>query len=292
MTIGVTQPGAPTIGVALDSGARRLAAAGIESPRLDARVLLASAAECRLEQLVARPEHALDAAAAAAFEALVLRRERREPVAQILGCKEFWSLPFIVTRDTLTPRPDSETVIEAALALRPDRSMPLRILDLGTGTGCLLLALLSEYPEAYAVGTDISDAALRVAAANAAALGLSGRAGFVRADWDIGIGGRFDLVVSNPPYIADGAIARLEPEVRDYEPHAALSGGIDGLESYRTLSRRLKSRLAPGGCALLEIGDGQANVVETLLRTAGLSPSRRFTDLGGIARCLAAEGGP
>lgn len=278
--------GTCTVEALIAAGAAELGAAGIEAARREARLLLAMAAARSVEQLVAWPEHVVDPAHQRAFEALVARRARREPIAQILGCREFWSLPFLTTRDTLTPRPDSETVIEAALAYIPDRSRSLTILDLGTGTGCLLLALLSELPNATGIGTDMSVAALDVARHNARTLGLAARAHFVAADWDSGLGCRFDLVVSNPPYIATDEIAVLEPEVRDYEPRLALDGGADGLAAYRALAPRIRARLRPGGIAVLEVGRGQADAVEQILRAAGLDPKGRRHDLSGVERCV------
>jgi release factor glutamine methyltransferase len=277
----------PTVGTALDRAASRLRRAGIETARLDARLLLAEALECQVEAIVAWPELVLSPRECNAVEALVSRRERREPLAQILGRREFWSLPFTTSPSTLTPRPDSETVIEAALALIPDRARALRILDLGTGTGCLLLALLSEYAQATGVGTDISIDCVQVAAANAAALSLSGRARFVVANWDDGLTGEFDLIVSNPPYIPEGEIESLEPEVRTYGPRLALTGGADGLAAYRALMPRLSSRLTRSGVAVFEVGVNQAESVESLAREAGLEPLRRFRDLGGVDRCVA-----
>lgn len=276
-----------TIGAALDHAASRLRHAGIETARLDARLLLAEALKCRGEAIVAWPERILSPEERKAAEALVARRERREPLAQILGRREFWSLPLTTSPSTLTPRPDSETVIEAALALVPDRSRALRILDLGTGTGCLLLALLSEYAQATGVGTDVSAACVRVAQVNAAALGLSGRARFVVTNWDDGLLGEFDLIVSNPPYIPEGDIESLEPEVKTYEPRLALTGGADGLAAYRALMPRLSSRMTKSGVAILEVGVNQAESVESLARGAGLEPLRRFRDLGSVDRCVA-----
>lgn len=278
-----------TVDALIAAGAAELGAAGIEAARREARLLLAMASARSVEQLVAWPEHMVDPAHRRAFEALIARRARREPIAQILGCREFWSLPLLTTRDTLTPRPDSETVIEAALARIPDRSRSLRILDLGTGTGCLLLALLSELPNATGIGTDMSVAALHVARHNAETLGLAARAQFVAADWDFGLSGRFDLIVSNPPYIATDEIADLEPEVRDYEPRLALDGGPDGLAAYRTLAPRICTRLCPGGIAILEVGRGQADAVERILRAAGLDPKGRHHDLSGVERCVIAD---
>jgi release factor glutamine methyltransferase len=211
-------------------------------------------------------------------------------MAQILGEREFWSLPFKVTADTLDPRPDSETVVQAALDDLPDHYARLRVLDLGTGTGCLLLALLSELPRAFGVGTDISAGALKVARRNAAALGLSGRVGLVRANWGEGLTGTFDLVVANPPYIADPDFADLEPEVALYEPRIALSGGADGLTCYRALAPQVVRLLAPTGKAVIEIGAGQEQAVRAILQAAGAVWVSSPHDLAGKERCLVVRG--
>jgi release factor glutamine methyltransferase len=278
--------GAPTIAAALDSAARRLAAAAIPEPRREARLLLGEAAALGIEALLAYPERSLAAAAAMRFETLVARRAAREPLAQILGRREFWSLSFEVTRDTLVPRPESETLVEAGLALVTDRDAPLRLLDLGTGTGCLLLALLSELPRARGLGIDLSAAALAVAERNAAALGLAGRAEFALGDWGAASGRTFDLVVSNPPYVPEADIATLEPEVARHEPALALAGGPDGLACYRALARSLPGLLAPGGRAALEVGLGQMDAVAGIMAAAGLAEQGRRLDLAGIPRCL------
>jgi release factor glutamine methyltransferase len=275
-----------TIGVALSEGTARLTAAGIESARLDARLLLAAATGRTVEQIVARPAQVLSAHESAAFDGLIGRRAHREPVSQLLGHREFWSLDFVTTRDTLTPRPDTETLVDAALRLFPDRAAPLRILDLGTGTGCLLAALLSEYPTAVGVGTDVSPAAAAIARSNVAAHHLESRAEITICHWDDQIEGQFDLIVSNPPYIATAELARLDPEVARYEPRAALDGGADGLDAYRDLAPRVARRLAPAGLALLEVGLGQAADVESICAAAGLQVHGRACDLAGRERCV------
>ncbi|GAB4394228.1 MAG: peptide chain release factor N(5)-glutamine methyltransferase [Kiloniellaceae bacterium] len=280
-----------TLAEAVARAGERLAAAGIEEPRRDARLLV-----CRLlgggpELLLGHPEKELNAEEAARIEAAVARRVAREPVSRILGEREFWSLSFGLNAATLDPRPDSETLVEAVLAEVSDRAAPLRLLDLGTGTGCLLLALLSELPQATGCGIDISAEAVAQAAANAERLGLSGRARFLRRSWEEGLdvdGGAWDIIVSNPPYIASGEIPGLAPEVAGYDPPAALDGGADGLGAYRALIPAAAEVLTPGGCLALEIGQGQAAAVEALLRAAGLFPYRRATDLAGIERCLLA----
>jgi release factor glutamine methyltransferase len=225
------------------------------------------------------------------FRQLVSRRAAREPLSHLVGRREFWSLPFKVTADTLDPRPDSETIVEAALDCVSDRSAPLRILDLGTGTGCLLLALLSELPTASGVGVDRSVAAARVAAENAAALGLGGRAAFVVGDWGQAVTGGFDLIVSNPPYIPRDHIDGLELEVSRYEPHLALAGGEDGLSAYRAILPDVPGFLSPGGVAVLEIGADQADSVTALAQKVGLLVSPVRSDLASRDRCLVCRKG-
>ncbi len=275
-----------TVGAVLAGAATRLREAGIATARLDARLLLSAALGESAERLVGWPERVLSVPEERAFADLVARRSAREPVAQILGHREFWSLPFRTTRDTLTPRPDSETVVEAALELLPDRDAGIRILDLGTGSGCLLLALLHEYPNASGVGTDLSPAALRVAAGNAVTLALADRAAFAATTWDAGLAGSFELIVSNPPYIRTAELDGLDPEVRLYEPHLALDGGADGLVVYRAIAPRLRERLALNGAGIVEIGAGQAAEVEQIMRDAGLRVLGRRADLAGVDRCI------
>lgn len=242
-------------------------------------------------RLLTEAERPVAAADLARLRELLARRRGREPMAQILGRREFWSLDFIVTGDTLTPRPDSETVIAAALAwLDRERMSAPRVLDLGTGTGCLLLALLHECAEATGLGLDISAAAIAVAEENAARLGLANRAEFRRADWnDDWMDGRdapFDLILANPPYIPAGEIDGLQPEVARYEPRVALDGGTDGLDAYRDLTGNMARWLRPGGAALLEIGQGQDTKVGALASTADLAVTAVERDLAGIARCV------
>jgi release factor glutamine methyltransferase len=222
---------------------------------------------------------------AATFQALIARRAAHEPVARILGRREFWSLDFAVSPATLIPRPDSETLIEAALATFAGREPPRRVLDLGTGTGCLLLAALSEFSTAFGVGVDRSFAAAALAARNAAALGMAGRAAFLCADWATALDERFDLVLSNPPYIPTSQLRGLMPEVARYEPRAALDGGTDGYSAYRRLFPDLARLLAPNGVAVLEVGASQAPMVARFARDAGFA-SDPHRDLSGIVRAL------
>jgi release factor glutamine methyltransferase len=216
-------------------------------------------------------------------------RAAREPLAQITGHREFWSLDFAVTADTLVPRPDTETLIEAALAAFPARAAVRRVLDLGTGTGCLLLAALHEFPDAFGVGVDRVPAAAALAARNAAALGMADRAALLCADWASALAGRFDLVLCNPPYIPAAEIAGLMADVALYEPASALAGGADGLDAYRAVLPVLPGLLEPGGVAVLEIGQGQAGAVTALAArnrlAEGLASGPR-ADLAGIARAL------
>lgn len=282
-------PSIPTAGVAVRAAADRFRAAGVDSPRLDAWLLLAHILGTDANRLRLRPETPLDRATADAFENLILRRiEDRVPVSRLIGEREFWSLSFRLSEDTLDPRPDSETLVEAALARVPDRSAPRRLLDLGTGSGCLLLALLSELPNARGVGTDVSFGAAASARANAFRLGLGSRARFLVADWAAPLAGRFDLVVANPPYIPGGEITGLAPDVSRHDPARALDGGPDGLDAYRRIVRTLPDLVAAEGHAILEIGEGQAAPVAALLRKAGFASLDIETDLAGKARCLVA----
>ena len=277
-----------TIGSALQHTRTALQAAGIESAALDARLLVAAALETRIETVTAWPERAVPAEAAARLARLLRRRTAREPMAYILGRREFWSLDFTVTPATLTPRPDSETLIEAVLDSLTDRQAPLRLVDFGTGTGCLLLALLSELPGAGGIGIDRDPATLEVARMNAERLGLAGRVSFAQGDWGQGSASVFDIVISNPPYIPTSDIAALAPELR-YEPLLALDGGPDGLDAYRALVPDAARLLKPWGLVALEVGAGQAPAVESLLRAAGFASIETRADLAGIGRCVMAH---
>lgn len=268
---------------ALPAAAARLAAAGVETPGRDARLLLAAATGLPPDRLSLNPDLALDVAAAARLEALVAARAARRPMAQILGWRDFWRHRFRVTPDVLDPRPETETLVAEAL-----RAPFARVLDLGTGSGAILLSLLAERPQATGLGTDISEPALDVARANAAALGLTGRAAFRRADWFAGVEGRYDLIVSNPPYIAESEIDGLAPEVRDWEPRGALTPGGDGLAAYRAIAAGASAHLAQGGRLVVEIGVGQGAAVAAILGAAGLGPVRVLPDLDGRDRVVAA----
>lgn len=270
-----------TARAALTRATSRLRAAGIDNPRLDARLLLGHALGITQEALLADPDRAMPED----FDALLARRAGREPLAYIIGRQEFWSLSFAVSPATLIPRADSETLIAAALAAIPDRARVRNILDLGTGTGCLLLAALTEFPNAFGIGAELSPTAAALAAANAAALGLAGRAAFLAMDWAFALEHAFDLVLSNPPYIPTPDLPGLMAEVVAHEPATALDGGADGLDAYRAILADLPRLLAPGGVAVLELGIGQDTAVPDLAVAAGFHPEL-CRDLAGIPRAL------
>lgn len=249
-------------------------------------MLLAHAMACREEDLLRDPRVLVPQPAVTAFASLLRRRAAREPMAHLLGRAGFWTLTLETSPVTLVPRGDSEAVVEAALSAFDASGRIGRVLDLGTGTGALLLAVLAECPEATGVGIDLNPAAAALAARNAATNGLAGRAAFLCGDWAEAIAGRFDLVLSNPPYIETAAVPLLMPEVARFEPALALDGGSDGLDAYRRLTRVLPMLLTPGGRAVLEIGQGQRPSVEALARAAGLKPVSARQDLGGIDRAL------
>ena len=271
-----------------------LAAAGIDNVRFEARLLLAHAAGLSAEQLIARGAEPAPAAVAERLRELAARRVLREPMAYILGEREFWGLPFKVSPAVLVPRPDSETLIEAALALMPDRQRAWRIVDLGLGSGCLLLTLLREYPAARGVGLELSEEALAVAQANAEALQVAARARLVpgdwrQPDWQQRLGGPFDLLVSNPPYIEAGAIEQLMPEVARFEPRLALDGGPDGLAAYHAIASAAPALVVPGGRVLVEAGEGQALEISRIFSVAGLAMEGLWKDLAGIDRVVSAK---
>jgi release factor glutamine methyltransferase len=259
-----------------------LRAAGLDNPRLEARLLLAHALGVPSEAVL-RDRHL--PADAPGYDDLVARRAAHEPLALILGRREFWSLDFAVSPATLVPRGDSETLIEAALDALADRGAVRRVLDLGTGTGCLLLAALQEFSGAFGIGVDRVPAAAALAARNAAALGFADRAAFLVADWAEPLAGRFDLILSNPPYIPTGDLAGLMPEVVAHEPASALDGGADGLAAYRRIIGGLPGLLTRGGVTVIELGIGQAREVAALAAAAGL-PNHIRNDLAGIPRAL------
>lgn len=280
---------AATVGEALAEARRHLDAAGIASSRIDARVLLAHVLDAEPASVPGRGGHPLPARARRRFAGLVSRRLSREPVAHITGHREFWSLSFEVTSNTLVPRPDSETVVEAALAWSQSDGTPATVLDLGTGSGCLLLALLSELPAARGTGVDVSAAALAVAGRNAARLRFGARARFVCDDWAASLTGPFDMIVANPPYIAENEGAAVDPEVAAFEPGLALYAGVDGLDCHRDLAPQAARLLAPEGALFLEIGFGQAADVTAILSKSDLQAIEIKNDISGIPRCVVAR---
>jgi len=269
----------------------RFRTSGLDSAELDARILAGAAVGLNLTGLIAAAGRRVTAAEAIHLEELARRRLAGEPVARILGTKEFWGLPLQLSAATLVPRPDTETVVEFALEMlppAPDPDRRLRVADIGTGSGAILLALLHELPDAYGVGTDISVAALRIASHNAADLGLGRRAAFVACDYASALSGTFDLIVSNPPYIRSAEIADLSIEVRDYDPLRALDGGTDGFDAYRTLIPQAAQLLTQGGVLVVEAGHGQSGDIQGLMVTAGLLREKPpKADLAGVRRAVA-----
>ena len=268
----------------------------IDSAELDARILVGAVLGLDLTGVIASASRLLTSDESIRLEDFTRRRLAGEPVARILGLKEFWGLPLQLSAATLVPRPDTETVVELALEmLRASAPVgrPLRIADLGTGSGAILLALLSELPDAFGYGTDISAEALRTAECNAVHLGLASRAAFVACDFAAALSDTFDLIVSNPPYIRSADIAGLATEVRDHDPLGALDGGADGLDAYRALIPQAARLLAPGGVLAVEVGEGQSADVERLMTSAGLTlegPPK--ADLAGIRRAVAGRKPP
>jgi release factor glutamine methyltransferase len=281
-----------TIGRARREVAERLHAHGLDTPELDARLLVGHALGLDHRALTVESARVLTRPETDRLGADVARRLGHEPVARIVGRKEFWSLPLRITSAVLVPRPETETVVEAALAAVA-RTCAARIADIGVGSGAILLALLSELPHAVGIGTDRDTGALEVARRNAEHLGLAGRAAFVACDFGAALAGSCDLVVSNPPYIATPDIATLAPEVRDFDPRGALDGGSDGLTAYRAIAADACRLLAPGGWLVVEVGIGQADAVTALLAGGGLEPAgapRR--DLSGVPRVVTARYNP
>lgn len=265
--------------------------AGLDSPSADARILIGHALDLNHTALAAAGDRPVSPKESDAIYALARRRLTREPVARIVGGKEFWSLPLAISASTLVPRPETETVVDVALAAvdaTGSRQQALRIADLGTGSGAILLALLSELPNAHGVGTDISVGALMTARANAQRLGMTGAA-FVAGNMASPLGAPFDLIVSNPPYIASGDLAVLDPEVYLFDPRSALDGGTDGLDYYRTLGASVPELLTPHGALVVEIGAGQGNAVARLFSEVGLAVAPPHPDLNGVPRVLLAR---
>lgn len=248
------------------------------SAALDARLILAHALGVPPSTLTLREDEGIAPAVAESAAAMIRRRIRGEPVARIIGEKEFWSLTFRLSPETLVPRPDTETLVAAALealSAAGRRAEPLRLLDLGTGSGCILLALLSELPNATGLGVERAPGAIATATGNAARLGLGDRARFAIGDWADGVEGRFDVILSNPPYIEDEALPELPVEVIGHDPRLALSGGVDGLDAYRSIIPELPRLLAPSGIAVLEFGPRQAAAIATLATANGMSTDIR-----------------
>lgn len=270
----------------LRSAVERLSAAGLEDAADEARRLLLAASDLSPARLLTEMTQPMPSEEREQFDAFVARREQREPLSHILGVQPFWTLELKVTRDVLTPRADTETVIEAALAAFPDRSAPLRMLDIATGSGAIILALLSEFPNASGLATDLSEAALKVAAENAARTQLTDRVRFQSGNWADGVSGAFDLVVSNPPYIATDVLETLEPEVRVFEPRLALDGGVTGFGPYPHLFAEAARLLKPGGLALFEIGYDQGALARQAARDASAKEVSILKDLAGNDRVI------
>lgn len=266
---------------------RTLADAGFETAGLDARLLVIAALGISPTDLITRPDVPLSAAEAERLAGFARRRLSHEPVARIVGEREFWGLPFRLSPETLVPRPDTETLIATTLALLPDRQAPLAMVDFGTGSGCILVALLHELPRARGLGIDRSLGALRTARLNAHMNGVGDRSLFVASDWAKAVRGPFDLVVSNPPYIASPEIPKLDRDVREHDPLLALDGGPDGLDAYRILLSEAGRLLKPGGLMVLEIGYDQAGALRHLAQATGLEVLKVVHDLSGNPRCVA-----
>ncbi len=284
-----------TLGGAVQRLAERFRQAGLGSPRLDASILTAEACGLSREDLILKPDAVLSAGEAARIAKFAARRLAREPVSRILGRREFWGLSFRISQATLDPRPETELLVETVLGHVKAEGLigvPLRVLDLGTGSGCILGALLTELPLAYGIGVDRSEAALATAHDNLSRLGLLDRMSFLCANWMSAIGGKaFDIIVCNPPYIAPSEICQLEQEVKAYDPYLALDGGEDGLEAYRIIVPQAFAALRPGGLLVVEVGYRQGMAVLDLMKQAvpapGFSGSRILTDLGATSRAVA-----
>ncbi|MGD9614548.1 MAG: peptide chain release factor N(5)-glutamine methyltransferase [Alphaproteobacteria bacterium] len=281
-----------SVGSALAEVAFSLTKAGIDNPRRRARALLAAALDLCAAGIFAHPERKLNPAEQARVAAMLERMLAHEPLTRIVGRREFWGLEFLLSADTLDPRPESETLVEAVLAQLPERDRAYRFLDLGTGSGVLLLALLSEYKAASGIGVDIAPGAAGTARDNAGRLGLGARAHFVAGSWAAALTGRFDAVIANPPYIERAALADLPPEVSNYDPIRALDGGADGLAAYRAIAAELPRLLQPGGLFAAEIGIGQAASVAAILTQHGLRVEAVVPDLAGIERVVMAGRAP
>lgn len=279
----------PTVSQAVYEAMGKLEAAGCETAALDASLLLAHILGIPRQSLMLDNVKVLNSKEIELFSETIERRVQKEPIAYIIGSKEFWSLDFFVTRDTLIPRPDSETLIEVSLKLIKNRAKALSILDIGTGTGCLLIALLKELPQASGVGVDINTGALAVAHRNAVHNAVDARAVFKESHWCDAVNGTFDLIISNPPYIAEKDRASLMQDVVSFEPHKALFAGTDGMDAYKALAPQVAARLNAGGFCIFEAGAGQAGAIVELLKAQGLTDGRTAQDLQGIARAVIAH---
>jgi release factor glutamine methyltransferase len=281
-----------TCGWLIAEAAAALLTAGVADPRRQARRLVSGALAIPQPDLFGHPERALDEEQISRVQVLLRRMVGGEPLSRIFERREFWGLEFRLSADTLDPRPETETVIEAVLRREPDRSAPRRLLDLGTGTGCLLLALLAEFPAASGVGIDIAEGAVRTAARNAANLDLADRARFFVGDWATAVSGKFDAILANPPYIASEALALLPREVARHDPSRALDGGADGMRSHRAIAEAAPRLLSPHGILATEIGAGQADAFAMIMNDNGLIVDGVEKDLAGIPRCVVARPAP
>lgn len=280
-----------TLGSMLVEAAAALHSAGFEEPRRHARRLVSSALGISPAGLFGDPDCPVDEQQIIRLRKMLGRMVEREPLSRILGRREFWGLEFAMSPETLDPRPETETVVEAVLRRKPDRHAPLRVLDFGTGTGCLLLALLNEFPTASGFGIDIVEAAVKTAAYNAVKLGLAVRARFFVGDWATAVTGRFDVIVANPPYIASADLRLLPREVADYDPWRALDGGEDGLTPFRAITPTLPGLLKSDGIFVTEVGVDQADAVVAIMRAQSLTLDGIEPDLAGGARCVVARKG-
>lgn len=288
--MSVDPPGPMTPGQAFSWARAALTSADPDGAALDAKLFVLEAMGRQATSIHLLPNVLGNGEQMARLFQFVRRRLAHEPTAYILGRKEFWSLEFLVSPAVLIPRPDSETLIRHALDLRPETDRPYTVLDLGTGSGCLLLSFLHERPNARGLGVDASMGALQIAQENAQKLGLSGRARFALGDWAQGLTGRFDLVLCNPPYIGERERDALAPGVRDHEPQGALFAGPDGLADYVRIAPQLRAILTPGGVAVFEAGRGQADAIARLCAAQGLEPIGIRDDFGGVARSVAVRG--
>ncbi len=278
------------LGQMMQRGQKLLASAGIKGGELDARLLLQHVTGLGHSQIIADPDQTISDNNDSEYQMLLARRRAFEPVSRIIGRREFWSLEFEITPAVLDPRPDSETLVSAVLDDLDDRTVPLQLLDLGTGSGCLTLALLHELPGATAIAVDSSRAALTVAGRNAKNMGHEARVDFICGDWTEGLPeAAFDIIVCNPPYVEHDAIAGLEPDVRLFDPTEALDGGADGLSAYRSILADIRRLMKKGGRCYFEVGAGQAENVKNLMLNAGLACRSARQDIAGIDRCVAAQ---